>query len=198
MTDQATVNPSATLTATPPNFPPGTRAYRYDDHGGTGGGITWPDGPWMAEPDKIVWADTVTELDCMMVRNWHGAWCGYVGVPEGHPFFEKPYAATYLDTEDYSDELRVPGVEEDVEVHGSLTFAGRCQPGAVEAGRHICHTARAGYPEVWWFGFDCSHYNDVSPGMSDMGIPFQGQTYRTVGYVQGEVIRLAAQLKAAA
>ena len=42
----------------------------------------WPEGPWMTEPDKLVWIDVDTDLDCMAVRApTTGAWCGYVGVP---------------------------------------------------------------------------------------------------------------------
>lgn len=47
---------------------------------------TWPRGPWDDEPDKVQWEDAATELPCLIVRNGLGALCGYVGVPEGHPW----------------------------------------------------------------------------------------------------------------
>jgi hypothetical protein len=65
-------------------------------------------GPWDAEPlDKVHWIDSETDLDCLIVRNWMGGWCGYVGVAEGHPFFG------------------VDAYKIDVEVHGGLNYAGR-------------------------------------------------------------------------
>ena len=45
----------------------------------------WGDGPWQGEPDKRQWQDKVTRLPCLMVRGPSGSWCGYVGVPPGHP-----------------------------------------------------------------------------------------------------------------
>lgn len=185
---------TATLTATPAGFPFTARAYRYDDHGG-GGGTVFPEGPWQDEPDKVVWVDPTTGLDAMIVRNWHGVWCGYVGVPEGHRLFEKDYNDLF----DWETEIG-----DEVDVHGGLTFASRCQPGATEGSRAVCHTARPGSPEVWWFGFDCGHYNDVSPGMlqylkgftPEIELPGELRAaYRTIEFVQGEVTRLAAQLK---
>lgn len=60
----------------------------------------------------------------------------------------------------------------------------------------ICHIPAPGEPDdVWWFGFDCAHSGDVSPGMSReyrMNIP--GDTYRNVAYVREECRSLAEQL----
>lgn len=50
----------------------------------------WPDGPWRTEPDRVEWRDPATGLQCRMSRGvHHGAYCGYVGVTAGHPYFEK-------------------------------------------------------------------------------------------------------------
>ena len=46
---------------------------------------------WLNEPDKANWIDEATGLDCMIHRGQSGALCGYVGVPESHPSFEKDY-----------------------------------------------------------------------------------------------------------
>lgn len=105
----------------------------------------WGPGPWQDEPDKAVWVDETTGLDCMIVRNHYGALCGYVGIPEGHP----------LHGRDYND------------VHGGLTFADACHPSDDDPGRGICHIPQPGRPDsVWWFGFDCTHAFDVAPRMA--------------------------------
>lgn len=53
----------------------------------------WPQGPWHAEEyDKVVWIDPTTGLDCMLVRSYMGNWCGYVGVPEQHPWHGITYS----------------------------------------------------------------------------------------------------------
>lgn len=149
----------------------------------------WGDGPWQNEPDKLQWQDETTGLPCLVVRNTRvtGALCGYVGVAEGHPDFEKGY-----------DDV-------DVEVHGGLTFADFCHPHDTEA-EGICHLPGPGEPDhVWWLGFDCSHSGDVSPaidarmrklpfGETLYGATWQ-PTYKALGYVKAEVTRLAAQIK---
>jgi hypothetical protein len=132
----------------------------------------WPVGPWQEEPDKVQWVDDATKLTCLAVRHKRsGHWCGYVGVTEGHPLFNRDYEKA------------------DVSVHGGLTFASFCEEDGKDEG--ICHTAEPGYPErVWWLGFDCAHCDDLSPHWSKSGV------YRDLGYVRGECAQLAAQLAA--
>lgn len=145
---------------------------------------SWGPGPWQSEPDKVQWRDEAT-----------GALCGYVGVPPSHPAFGKFY-----------DDV-------DVEVHGGLTFADKCHESDDE-GRGICHVTEPGEPDVWWLGFDCAHFMDVSPAMdarsasiglfrfptsslgNEPGTP--GSSYKGVAYVRGEVTELARQLAAVA
>lgn len=63
----------------------------------------WGDGEWASEVDWI-------RFDCMgyhceVFRNYRtGIWCGYVTIPETHPWFEKDYHDIKCD------------------VHGGLTF----------------------------------------------------------------------------
>lgn len=58
----------------------------------------WPSGPWDDEPDELEWRDPSTQLICHAARNLLGAWCGYVGVNEDHPFTAwtttKPWVTT--------------------------------------------------------------------------------------------------------
>lgn len=142
------------------------------------------DGPWNLEPDKISWVDLETDLDCLIVRNRLGNLCGYVGVTKEHPFFGKSYH----------------DVDEDIYVHGGLTFSDSCDEDNPEG---ICHVPLDGRDgDVWWLGFDCGHYTDLTPVF--LAEPYTGLdimadgTYRTVEYVVTEVTNLAKQLKKAA
>lgn len=145
----------------------------------------WERGTWDQEPDKVQWIDEVSGLDCLAVRKPnHGAWCGYVGVPESHRYFGKHYDDCGAD------------------VHGGLTFAGACEDGAQE-GEGICHVAEPGRPDkIWWLGFDCVHVGDLAPahrklaltyGFSDLSSGHE-DVYRTFDYVKAECARLAEQL----
>jgi hypothetical protein len=149
----------------------------------------WGEGPWVSEPDKIQWVDEKTGLDCLIHRNGSGALCGYVGVQEGHPAFNKHY-----------DQV-------DVDVHGGPTYSEFCQPSTDEA-HGICHVPYDGRPEhVWWIGFDCAHSGDLRPGLNKFNEKFyrdhpkfahlhDRDKYRDVAYVKAECARLAAQLSA--
>lgn len=149
----------------------------------------WGPGPWQDEPDKIQWLDEATGLPCLANRNDRiGHWCGYVGVPPGHPLYEVSYHIH----------------ETDFEVHGCLTFSGHCDG-------HICHEVEPGEEDsIWWLGFDCGHAGDRSPGgldHLDPGLQFfvalagdsadeYGGTYKTLEYVKAECRKLATQLAA--
>lgn len=153
----------------------------------------WPRGPWDDEPDKAQWRDQATGLPCLIHRGPSGALCGYVGVAADHPWHGH----------DYRDDRLFA-----VEVHGGLTFSDGCQHGD-DPSTGICHVPEPGEPDdVWWFGFDCAHFGDMS-GMawrtSDPESSFlhsialsDGYRYRDVAYVRSECARLAAQIAAAA
>lgn len=136
---------------------------------------SWGSGPWDGEPDKAQWIDAETDLDCLAVRHpSHGHWCGYVGVPPGHPL--------------HGTEYETPAVD----VHGALTFASACNEGDKFG---VCHVPESGRPaHVWWFGFDCAHLGDKSPAYDrHSGIDI----YRTLRYIKDECANLARQLKTA-
>lgn len=184
---------------------------------------TWGDGPWQHEPDKVQWTDEATGLPCLAVRNRFGAWCGYVGVDEDHPWHglgcddKAPGPAPDLvgrsaDGYGMGGLIAVLGGKLDefaetvagrVEVHGGLTYAGFCQEGSEEEA--ICHVPEPGQSDnVWWFGFDCHHCDDIGPGLEarerELGHePIRAGTerYRTLGYVQAEVASLARQVSEA-
>lgn len=145
----------------------------------------WGPGPWQSEPDKAQWKDEATGLPCLIVRNPGGALCGYVGVDESHPWHGKSYS----DLPDYGPD-----------VHGGLTFSRACADTQDES-KHICHLPDPGEPQhVWWFGFDCAHCDDVSPGYDSKYRSFRDSEsrYRDVAYVKGQIASLARQVAAAA
>lgn len=158
----------------------------------------WGEGAWTAEPDKAHWLDTATGLDCLAVRHdVNGHWCGYVGVPEGHP----RYGAG---PEDLGD----------LEVHGGANYGRPCQEAETDEGRAlvellgVCHAPEPGRPErVFWVGFDCSHAWDAQParpslyarlGLDETLVRLLAgedmRTYRDLEYVMAECERLARQL----
>jgi hypothetical protein len=137
-------------------------------------------GPWTTEPHRVEFVHA--GLQCLLVRQCEMLhWCGYVGVPPTHPYFGS----------NYDD---VP-----VEVHGGLTYAAACTS-------PVCHIpAEPGPDALWWFGFDCAHADDLSPGrlllwqeLKDKGTElskgFIGGTYRDSQWVIGQTRKLADQL----
>lgn len=156
-----------------------TREYRTADKSG------WDRGPWDDEPDKRQWPDAATGYPCLIVRNEAGALCGYVGVTEDHPLFGKK------------------GFDLPLDCHGGITFSAPCNP-AEPLEHGICHLPGPGEPDhVWWFGFDASHYDDLSPGMdaqlrSLMPDRTSRGHYRDIAYISAQVAGLAAQLRALA
>ncbi len=153
----------------------------------------WGPGAWQDEPDKIHWIDPATDLDCLMVRQPRaGHWCGYVGVTDGHPFFEQDY-----------DNCRTDGEDGWLNVHGGLTYAAFCAE-SDDPATGVCHVPKPGRPhKVWWLGFDCAHLGDLSPARAarDRGGQWESMhdadIYRDRSYVEAEVRSLAAQVKAA-
>jgi hypothetical protein len=65
---------------------------------------SWGPGPWQDEPDTKVW-EGPHGLKCVILRNSLGNLCGYVELPEGHP---------WRDGRDYAP----------ADVHGGVTFNG--------------------------------------------------------------------------
>jgi hypothetical protein len=135
----------------------------------------WPHrGEWDHEPDKMQWTDEATGLPCLIVRGPSGALCGYVGVANKHPYFEKHYDSC------------------DVDVHGGLTFSSKCQKVKDES-CGICHAVSDGEDDnIWWLGFDCAHFGDVCPRYDKS---FGDEQYKNVSFVQSEIRSLAKQLE---
>ncbi len=158
----------------------------------------WGPGPWQDEPDRLEWR--YKGFPCLMVRNSNvtGSWCGYVGVAPGHPWHGKGYS--FCTRKSICKKQKTSGwcdhtPDHLIRVHGGLTYANECHG-------HICHVPKAGEPDhVFWFGFDCSHCDDLAPKLSatcksvGAGSDFLDHGhYWTVAEVKAETERLARQL----
>lgn len=164
------------------DLPTWTEEYRTADRSNWRTG-----GAWENEPDKVVWVDEATGLDCMARRNPMGSWCGYVGVTEAHPWHGTGYSKCMAGCaeEDYCWE-HSPDAR--LYAHGGITFAAACHEDADPA-EGVCHLSDTG--PVWWFGFDTAHGGDASPHRMPL---LSGDEYRTLPYVVEQVQGLARQL----
>lgn len=156
-----------------------------------------------AEPDALDF--TAYGLACAMRRGPGGHWCGYVGIPEDHPWFGKSYSDMVkvpksvierpIDIDKVgainmfsaslrnNEETLAAGLMEMVlaiDVHGGLTWAEDC-PGGGSPGNGL-----------WWLGFDCAHAGDNCPNYNGRGV------YRDAAFVRVECEGLAQQLAALA
>lgn len=145
----------------------------------------WGDGPWQHEPDRSEWR--IGPFVALALRQpTSGHWCGYLGVPPGHPWHGQDY------------------VDVAVEVHGGLTFAQASMEDDRPQRERVCHVPQPGEPaDVWWLGFDCAHFMDRRPGedvrygrmrLSDLT---REGTYRDLDYVTDQIAGMATQAWAA-
>lgn len=148
--------------------------------------------PWENEPNFAIWQD---QYLCLIIRGPSRQLNGYVGIPPTHPLHGKPYSyqlpksiaepmlqrpignASPIDVflasggDEYAHRLSFA-----LNVHGGLTFAGEWEEVFPEK-------------DLWWFGFDCAHADDLCPGN-----PYSAGVYRDFPYVKNEVQKLAGQL----
>lgn len=151
---------------------------------------------------------------CLIVEHSSlGHLCGYVGVPSEHPMFDKDYTGCLLpsakprgerpyDLEEPKmpdrwlkrSQARLVCDEDDycghrpesiLRCHGGITYSGRTIPGMK--------------PELYYFGFDCGHLGDLSPGLNEtlskVGLsPDTSGVYRDQQYVEYEITDLVKQL----
>lgn len=132
-------------------------------------------GLWTTEPDRVTFE--AHGLPVILRRHEsHGHWCGYVGVPEGHP--------CYGIESEYSDPIPH-------DVHGGCTYSRKCDENP-ETG--VCHLKKAGEPERWWLGFDFNHLGDESPySITEYGYCRSG-SYRSIVYVEQQARNYAKVL----
>lgn len=134
-----------------------------------------PVGEWTNEKHRYEFKHA--GFNCLILRNSvMFVLCGYVGIPEGHPYYEKDY-----------DKM------DDINVHGGVTYSG-------DSHMHIRLEEDVGR-ELWWVGFDCCHWKDLMPATFLSAISFLrdkddnfSTIYRNVDWVKKEVESLAEQL----
>ncbi len=162
----------------------------------------WGPGPWDNEPDELSWQDERTGLKCKLWRhpNW-GQLNGYVGVQPGHALFGW----------DYHDDIKLDpkfmhGSLDEISMFSLFTYDKEAldngtMPIDIALKVHGGVTFTAEEDGLWWFGFDCGHAFDLSPGTqayyrkARLGVD-RHQTYRDVNYVKQQCADLAFQLKA--
>lgn len=145
----------------------------------------WAPGPWLDEPDKEQWTDAATGFACLLLRDEElGSLCGYVGVPEGHPWHGR--SCWDIPT----------GLPRD------LTYSNECEGDPEHA--TICHAAAPGDPDpLWWLGFHCASASDLSPAFLGTPGPLPQRlrdmlTYRSADYVRELCAQLAGEAQSAA
>ncbi len=145
------------------------------------------------------------DLYCLVYRlNWSGNLNGYVAVPKSHPFYGKSYRdrvkiksldkivfnGNYIGLLCAIDPEKQNELSLDlaIEVHGGLTYA---DDGMQAIGENALG-------DLWWFGFDTAHCDDLKPYQSEIDKEFafrhNTDTYRDFDYVKLQTIHLAEQL----
>lgn len=157
---------------------------------------------------------------CITTFTDMGHRCGYVGVSEGHPLYQKhaddKIKITMKELEEDEEMgqignrgvwtlLGLPNDEDDqvrlgsyFMVHGGITYA--------DGGKDSHHPIDS---DLWWFGFDCGHYGDcpdyellektwgdnemVRHRLEDKWL-YDEYEVRTLEYVQQECRNLADQI----
>lgn len=105
------------------------------------------------------------DFTCLILRQDMGHLCGYIEIPEDHPYYDKGY-----------DDM-------DLFVHGGLTFFGDFDKFDFGiAINNIIHNK-------CYVGFDCAHSGDLMP----IGLTMYG-TYRDMTYVRNEIEYVVDQL----
>jgi hypothetical protein len=155
---------------------------------------------WLDEPDEKDWE--YKGFKCALRRNHCGSWCGYVGISKEHPL----YGLGYDDVSDvlvamleamknkpvpkepsFSLLISILGGEihptpaNVIQVHGGITYAGD--------GKDLFNN-----PDIWFFGFDCSHAGDYAPNMPVLSAIVSGNIYRDIDYATAEAEKMADQL----
>lgn len=134
---------------------------------------------WELGPEEHEWTDKETGYVCWIRRHPRlRTYAGYVGVPTTHPLDGRHYLISDMSN---------------IEVHGGITFSGRTEDKE---------------SDLYWFGFDCAHYNDYIPYSEEVrqlfgngldGLlnrrPTEEQPYRNFEFVKNECEKLADQLK---
>lgn len=148
------------------------------------------------------------EYPCVVVMTDMGHRCGYVGIPNYHPLYRKPYdKSTKVLTKMLKKVKKEPIGKRGIislfcwdgkkttpeiifNVHGGLTFSGG-------SGKYPIKKKN-----TWWFGYDCGHAGDgmdlsiIPPEVRKIHERFPREDpVRSLDYCISECENLARQLK---
>jgi hypothetical protein len=102
--------------------------------------------PWKQEPDRLELK--VNGYHALIIRHEDMKHlCGYIAVPKGHPLFAKHYNAI-----------------NNAHVHGGLTFSSEGMDEHERASMYYKPNEDLQGNKLHWFGFDCAHSQDYTPG----------------------------------
>jgi hypothetical protein len=151
---------------------------------------------WLNEPDYKRWRDGETQLQCLILRAGStGALCGYVRLPKNLAKKMIRHRRRFAFFSSSGRAYRRAGYDmpafRALDVHGGLTYSGSIT------------TRLRGKERGVWVGFDCAHFNDLTPTLDKVmernGIGAlmtqQVRIYRDINYVTNEVKALARQIK---
>ena len=133
------------------------------------------------EPDRMQFEAPGTGLPCLIVpHRTLDLLCGYVGVPNGHPWHGKETDGLFARA-GYID----------------VTFTGSCEPAADER-YGICHVPTKDEPDhEWWIGLHCAHAHDISPGLAYPPLVADAEC-RDMSFVKNTITVLAEECARAA
>lgn len=155
---------------------------------------------FFREPDYV--DGCAFGLPIHMRRNHAKAWCGYVGIPRGHPFFGLSFSdrvpvnrGTILVKDQSPMALFIEAFHKE-DGHVALDILLDCPGGVTWGANHV--PLGGGLPGYWYLGFDCSHYNDLSPKDMVQGLiedmSWRSGTYRDYDFTLAACRKLAEQL----
>lgn len=138
---------------------------------------SWPAGPWIREPDKILWLEPNGIIGMLARDPESGAWGGFAGVGPTYPSFGQDVADVFPDGHPLRAQREMYGLESDTHPQG------------------FSHCPEPGDPEVvWWFGrlWDQTALGDLRP--RERGA--DSLKYRGMKEVHADVLEIAAELHA--
>lgn len=148
---------------------------------------------WDNEPDEVIFEHE--GYKCIVYRHPEFKFlCGYVAIPEGHPFFKQDYSEWLYDKKVENGNPKEAKYDKEIadkicslECHGGVTFAGYLRV----------------FTEDWLIGFDANHSWDSTPPVEIRPDYIYGgerdlygmSQYRTIEYMSEQCKILAEQIK---
>ena len=154
----------------------------------------WGKGPWVDEPDELIWTDKNTGYDLAIARNSLGNLCGYVCVNKNKFYPFKNGIKAVRKENIVNKTFNIKEIEKLYSPHGGVTY--------IESYLRL-HNFSEVSGRYYWIGFDCAHWGDLVPGLISIlnNSEFNQKhdtdfsTYRDVSYVKKQCELLAKEIK---